>query len=64
MLEDLSLMIERLQDDNHKIIMLIDANENRNPKKIKSYGAMTENLEMNSILNDKYNCLPSTRTGS
>ena len=63
MLEDLSHMIERLQDKNHKIIMLIDANENRNPNKTKSFGAISENLEMTPLLNDTYKFLPSTRSG-
>ena len=44
MIDDLNFIIERLQEKNHKIIMILDSNKNLDVTKKHTFGRMVENL--------------------
>ena len=54
MLENLHCKIERMQEENHKIILLLDANEKRSATKKRTFGWMAENLDMKTLLNNAH----------
>ena len=64
MIIDLEIKIERHQDENHKVIMMIDANEERKKITGYTYGAMVEKLEMTPAMEEIFEEMrPSTTNG-
>ena len=62
---DLEKTIERYQDKNHKIIMVIDANEERGKITGHTYGSMVERLEITPAMEETYEEMkPSTTNGT
>ena len=64
MLQDLEAIIEKYQDNNNKIILMLDANKDRRKHTGHAYGAMVERLEMTPTMDEALDAmLPSTKNG-
>ena len=64
MLNKLEKEIEILSGKNHKIIMMLDANESRTRTVGYTYGAMVERLQMMPVMDELLDdMLPSTIRG-
>ena len=64
MIQDLEATIEKYQDTENKVILMLDANEDRKKLTGYAYGAMVERLEMMPVLDEtEETVLPSTITG-
>ena len=64
MIQDLEATIEKYQDTENKVILMLDANEDRKKLTGYAYGVMVDRLEMMPVFDEtEETVLPSTITG-